>query len=48
MANGTIWMNPDCSVGKHPGCHGVAWNMHEDAATRCECDCHDKSGENND
>lgn len=39
---GTYWYNPDCADGKHRACRGDAWNLHEDRATPCECECHEE------
>lgn len=40
--SGRRWYNlsPDCVSGKHPACHGDAWNHKEDAAAACDCECH--------
>lgn len=39
------WYNlsPDCVSGKHPACHGDAWNHKDDEAAACDCDCHAKA-----
>lgn len=34
------WLNPDCTVGKHPACRGDAWNNDDDGPTSCACSCH--------
>jgi hypothetical protein len=48
VVDGTIWMNPDCTTGKHPACRGDAWDLHSDSPTSCECDCHPTSGQASD
>jgi len=40
MSIGAIWMSPDCMNGKHRGCNGEAWDLHDDELTDCDCDCH--------
>ena len=36
----TQHISPDCEVGKHRACTGMAWCFIEDAATSCTCKCH--------
>lgn len=34
------WLNPDCRDGKHRACRGDAWDVQNDRATNCWCECH--------
>jgi hypothetical protein len=42
MHPGERMVSPDCDAGKHTACSGGAWDFEYDAATACECGCHEE------